>query len=61
MEGLAPGQIGDLVAARGAVGDDEIGVGRRAHGRQKGQLGHGLGRVERFGAVAEGAGHAAAG
>jgi hypothetical protein len=50
----------DLMAATRTVGDHEIVGSGLAQGREQRQLGHGQGHVDGLGAVAEGAGHAAA-
>ena len=60
MEGVAAGAVLDLVAAGGAVGDDQrVGLGL-AHGGKQRELGHLERDVDGVGAVAERAGHAAA-
>ena len=60
VDRLPSRSVPDLVAARGAVGDDD-GVGRRvAHRRQQRQLTHRERHVDGVGVIAEGAGHAAA-
>ena len=60
MQRLAVGAVADLVAAGGAVGDDDRILRRLAHRRQQRQLAHLERHVDGVGAVAEGAGHAAA-
>ena len=50
----------DLMPARGAVGDDQRGCFGAAHRRQQRQFGHLDRGLIGVGAVAEGAGHAAA-
>ena len=60
MKRGAPGAIPDLMSARGAIGDDQgfgIGAADRRQQRELGHLDRGLVGV---GAIAEGAGHAAA-
>ena len=54
-------EVGDLMPARSAVGDDQLlGLGL-AHGRQQVGFRHGARHVLRLGLIAEGARHAAAG
>ena len=60
MQRVALRAVVDLVAAGGAVGDDErVGVGLAHRGQQR-ELAHRHRDVDRVGAVAERAGHAAA-
>ena len=58
MDRMAARAVSDLMAARGAVGDDEgIGVGL-AHGGKQRKLGHRYRSVVVLGFVAEAARHA---
>src|SRR5215475_15546126 len=57
---LSVAAVGDLVAAGGAVGNDQRIGGSLAHRRQQRQLGHGERGLVVLGLVAEAAGHAAA-
>ena len=60
MNRLAAGAVVDLVAAGGAVGDDQrVGVGLADGGQQR-QLAHRQRHVDGVGGIAEAAGHAAA-
>ena len=60
VERVAPAAVLDLMAARGAVGQHQrIGLGL-AHRRQQRELRHLERHIDRVGAIAEGAGHAAA-
>jgi hypothetical protein len=60
MEGLARGQLRDLLAATEAVGDDDGGWAGGLDGGEQALVGDGLGDFEFVGLEAEGAGHAAA-
>src|SRR6478609_5653906 len=60
MHGLAAGAVMNLVATAGAVGDDEIVRTGLAYRREQRQFAHGERDVDGRGAIAEGAGHAAA-
>ena len=60
MNGRAPGTVADLMAAGEAVGGNDRVRRGLAHGGEQRKLAHGHGNLIGVGAVAEGAGHAAA-